>query len=143
MSLVIATENLTPSDEIDHSNFHGSVLSSNRTIDWIPVEEYSKELTTGSVATIELDSVVGQCAGLVCIVRQTGATNTDNGLFEYVSPGDDSQIDLITAGGKSILGSGVPVDAKYLKNEVWSSHFDADFGRQKNACFIPFASDMK
>lgn len=137
MSLIVETENFTAEDEKSHQVYHSQVISSNRVLEWVPVDEYSKTLTAGSNYNIDLDSVVGKCAGFVLIVRPTGATNANNKLFEYVDLGDTAQIDFITSGGKSILGSGVPVDAKYLRDEIWSTHFSTDFNRKRNASSSP------
>ena len=143
ISLIVETENLTREDEKSHQNYYSQVISSNRVLDWTPVDEYSKTLTANAVSTVDLDSVVGKCAGFVVIVRETGATNTNNKLFEYVDLGDTAQIDFITNGGKSILGSGVPLDAKYLRDEIWATHFSTNFNSKKNAYFIPFTQDAK
>jgi hypothetical protein len=143
MSLVIQTENLTSEDEKNHEVFHSQVIQSNRVLDWVPVREFSKTLTAGSQTTIDLDSVVGKCAGLVVMVRPTGASNTGNGKFDYVGLGPDARFDLVTAGNKSILGSGVPLDASYLKNEVWKSHFSTDYNTLKNAYYIPLTDNTK
>jgi hypothetical protein len=118
MSLLIQTENLTADDEKNHQHFHSQVVSSNRLIEWIPVREFSKTLTAGSQTTIDLDSVVGKCAGLVVLVRETGATNLNNGKSKYVSLGDESKWDIVSSGNKSILGSGVPLEGAYIQNEL-------------------------
>jgi hypothetical protein len=143
MSLIVETENLTAEDERSHQSYHSQVISSNRLLEWVPVEEFSRTLTANSTYNIDLDSVVGKCAGFVLLVKDTGATNANNKQFEYVDLGDTAKIDFVTSGGKSILGSGVPIDAKYLREEVWASHFSTKFSRQRNAYFIPFTNDGK
>jgi hypothetical protein len=142
MSLIIQTENLTSEDEKSHNHFHSHVIQADRQLDWIPVREFSKTLTSGSQTTVDLDSVVGKLAGLVCYVRQTGASNDDGQNFKYVDLGDDAKIDLVTSGNRSVLGSGVPLDGSYLKNELWKQHFTTDFN-VKNAIYLPFTEDTK
>jgi hypothetical protein len=143
LSLIIETENLALSDEQSHQTYHSQVIASNRVLDWVPVTEYGKTLIAGQVFTVDLDSVVGKSAGLVVMVRETGATNLDNKNFTFVDLGDRAQIDLVTAGGKSLYGSGVPLDSQYLKNEVWYTHFASNFAKQKNVTYIPFCTDQK
>jgi hypothetical protein len=143
MELIIETENLTNEDEKAHELYHNSVISSNRTLDFVPVIEYNKVLTANSVSTIDLDSVVGKTAGIVLMVKQTGATNEKNQSSSYVDLGDSATIDLQTSGGKSILGSGVPLTGQYIKNELWNVHFDTQYSQNRNAYFIPFTGDCR
>lgn len=143
MSLVIQTENLSSEDARSHEHFHSSVISSNRSVEWVPVREFGRTMTAGTQVNVDLDNVVGECAGLVCMVRQTGATNTGNGRFQYIDLGADARIDLVTAGNKSLLGSGVPLDGDFVRNELWPTHFNTDWNKHKNAVFVPFTSDIK
>jgi hypothetical protein len=143
ITLLVQTENLTSEDEKNHDVFHSTVIQSNRLIDWVPVREFGKSLTAGSQTTIDLDSIVGKAAGLVVMVRNTGASNVNNGKFNYISLGEDAKIDITTVGNKSILGSGVPLDGHYITNELWTTHFNTRFNHYKNGLFIPFTEDIK
>jgi hypothetical protein len=134
--MIIQTEHLTGEDEKQHEVFHKSVISSNRFLDVVPVNFYAKQLTAGQETKLECDSIHGQVAGMLLCVRPQGASNTNNGKFSYTNVG--GTYDLLDAGSTSILGSGVPLDEKYLRGEVWAKHFNNDFSQKKNCVWIPF-----
>jgi hypothetical protein len=139
----VETENLSNEDEKAHQQYHQQIISSNRVVDFVPVVEFNKTLTANTVATIDLDSVIGKTAGLLLLVKKTGATNTNNDSSQFVSLGDNATLDFITSGGKSILGSGVPLTAQFIQNELWATHFDSDYSKNKSAYFIPFSGDAR
>lgn len=136
LQMIIQTEQLTGQDERQHEIFHKSVISSNRFLDVVPVNFYAKQLTAGQETKLELDSIHGQVAGMLVCVKPQGATNTNNGNFSYTNVG--GTYDLLDAGSRSILGSGVPLDEKYLRGEIWAQHFNNDFSQRRNCVWIPF-----
>ena len=79
---------------------------------------------------------MGDISHLVVCIRPAG-------LSTYVNLGDDTQFDIQTSAGKSILGGGTPLTYGYLNSEVFSSHFQTDFNSFVNHfVLIPFANNV-
>ena len=71
----------------------------------------------------ELDSINGKVVALIMCVKKAGATNQDEGSYDYVSIGGDGTIDLLDPGSQSLWGSGVALPSSYVQHEIWAKHF--------------------
>jgi len=100
-------------------------------------------LTAGVVNKLELDSINGNVAGILAVVKPTGVSNSSDGLSNYVSLGDSATFDLLDAGSRSVWGSGQAIDSQYIRKEVWASHYGNDYSQKKNFYWIPFTSDSR
>lgn len=141
LQLICQTESLSPEDEKTHDMFHKSVITSNRYLDVVPVNFYNESLTAGVQKKLELDSVHGKVVGILTVIKNTGATNSNNGNFDYISLGDGSTIDILDSGSKSVLGNGTPIDTTLLRNQIWPSHFSNDYNQQKHFYWLPFTDN--
>ena len=57
--------------------------------------------------------------------------------------GDDTRIDVLSPGSKSILGSGTGIELGFLKNKILPTHFHNDFILDNpNVIVIPFCSSV-
>lgn len=141
MEFLVSTEQLTDEDAKTQEKFNMQVGSEIDYLDVTPVQFYNHSLTANSQTKLELDSLRGEFAFLLLLIKQTGASNANNGHFEYVSLGENAKIDVLDPGSKSILGSGTGIDEQYLRNYVFSKHFRTDFSDKKSAYHIPFGGN--
>ena len=132
MCLIVQTEDLDARDNMTHQKFHSNTISTSRFLDVIPISFYNESLVANQEKKLELDSVSGNVAGFVMYVKETGATNLNDGNNQYVSLGKNASLDLLDSGSQSLWGNGVSIPAEYLKNELWVNHFSNDYNQKKN-----------
>ena len=93
----------------------------------------------GVTSKFELDAVTGDCAFMVMYITTQGAVNPT----AHFPLGDDTRIDVLSPGSKSILGSGTGIELGYLKHRVLPNHFHNDFFLDyPNITVIPFCSSV-
>ena len=105
-------------------DFHHSVVSKNRFLDVYPVQFYSEKLNAGVERKLELDTLVGRVSHLVVMIRKAGNanSNSNDGQSQYLSLGPQGRIDVLDPGSRSVWGSGTPLDAEFIRNEIYASH---------------------
>ena len=98
-------------------------------------------LTAGNEAKIKLDSFTGEAAYLLIGIRNTGASNTNNGL-QHCQALNGGTLDLLTPSSSSILGNGTPIDVDFLRRVVYPSLLPNDWARRNNWYILPFTDPV-
>ena len=127
IDFVIETEALTPSDELQQSKLYSGTSNHDYFLDVTPVTFYNHKLTPNVQTKLELDSLNGDYAFLLVLIRTPGYTNRTavSSALQYL--GDDAKIDLLDPGSRSVLGGGSAIDLSYLNNVVLRSQFTNNF----------------
>lgn len=100
-------------------------------------------LTAGSEYQLYLDSFSGRFSHFIVKIMASGATNANNGLHDYISPGDGALIDFKDPTGQSIYGQGTSISYNFLKSFVWADHVLNNYATKKNLIPILFCHDLK
>jgi len=139
MDFVIQTEELSEQDMHIQTRFHNQFASEHNFLDTVPVNFYNYKLQGSTASKFELDAVTGDVAFLVMYISHLDNSNP----ISHVPLGDDTRIDVLSPGSKSILGSGTGIELGYLKNKILPSHFHNDFILDNpNVIVIPFCSSV-
>jgi hypothetical protein len=139
MDFVIQTEQLSDHDMQIQTRFHNQFASEHNFLDTVPVNFYNYKLQGGTTSKFELDAVTGDVAFLVMYIKALDNTNP----ITHVPLGDDSRVDVLSPGSKSLLGSGTGIELGFLKNKILPTHFHNDFWVDfKNVIVIPFCSSV-
>jgi hypothetical protein len=139
MDFVIQTEELSEQDMHIQTRFHNQFASEHNFLDTVPVNFYNYKMQPGVTSKFELDAVTGDVAFMVMYITTQGAVNPT----AHFPLGDDTRIDVLTPGSKSILGSGTGIELGYLKHMVLPNHFHNDFFTDyPNITVIPFCSSV-
>jgi hypothetical protein len=139
MDFVIQTEELSEQDTQIQTRFHHQFAAEHNFLDIVPVNFYNFKMQPGMTSKFELDAVTGDCAFLVMYISTQGAVNPT----AHFPLGDDTRIDVLSPGSKSILGSGTGIELGYLKHRVLPNHFHNDFFLDyPNITVIPFCSSV-
>jgi len=139
MDFVIQTEELSEHDMQIQTRFHNQFASEHNFLDVVPVNFYNYKLQGGTTSKFELDAVTGDVAFLVMYISNLDTSNP----ISHIPLGDDTRIDVLSPGSKSILGSGTGIELGFLKNKILPTHFHNDFILDnKNVIVIPFCSSV-
>jgi len=101
----------------------------------------SVSLTAGNKSKIKLDSFTGEAAYLLIGIRDTGASNTNNGLQKCKSL-NGGTLNLLAPISSSILGNGTPIDIDFLRRVVYPSLLPNDWARRNNWYILPFTDSV-
>jgi hypothetical protein len=139
MDFVIQSEELSEHDMQIQTRFHNQFASEHNFLDTVPVNFYNYKMQSGVTSKFELDAVTGDVAFMVMYITTQGAVNPT----AHYPLGDDTRVDVLSPGSKSILGSGTGIELGYLKQFVLPSHFHNDFFTDyPNITVIPFCSSV-
>ena len=142
MDFVIQTEELSEQELQLQEKFHSQIASETSFLDIVPVNFYNHKLQAQSTTKFELDAVTGDVAFFVMYVKSQAQPSGPH-PFNPVSIGKHAQIDVLTPGSKSIIGSGSGIDLHYLNNLVLPTHFHNHFMLDHpNIVVIPFCSSV-
>jgi hypothetical protein len=139
MDFVIQSEELSEQDMHIQTRFHNQFASEHNFLDTVPVNFYNYKMQPGVTSKFELDAVTGDVAFMVMYITTQGAVNPT----AHFPLGNDTRVDVLSPGSKSILGSGTGIELGYLKQFVLPNHFHNDFFTDyPNITVIPFCSSV-
>lgn len=138
IDFVVETEQPEPEDIETQTRFYAQTVLNKTFLDVTPVHFYNHKMTKNSTHKFELDSLVGEYAFLLMIVRKQNSTPGTKSNDDVVSIGDLAKIDILDPGSLSMLGSGTGFDDVYLRSMVLSKHFDNSFVHDHDWVIVPF-----
>lgn len=121
--------------EIDHEDdssqhAHASFLKGHVPIHYyLDIQQYvevGRIMNNSTRYEFDLDQFNHLSAGLVAVIRRTGAANVDNGNQKYIDLYDGS-LDVTNSTGKSIYGGGREVPADYLRNIIAPKYVNSQY----------------
>lgn len=142
IDFVIETVQPTPQDIITQTNFNDQAIIQKSFLDVTPIYFFNYELRANVQSKFELDTLHGDYAFLLVIIREQNS-NAGNKKTSEVSPGNNAKIDLLDPGSMSLLGSGTGIDYIYLKNVLMVRHFNNRFLNNRNMFVLPFGGSVQ
>lgn len=144
IDFVIETELLTPNDELQQTNLYNSTSNHDYFLDITPVTFYNHKLFPNVQTKLELDSLNGDYAFLLVLIRTPGYTNVNAIDTALQFLGDDAKIDILDPGSRSVLGGGSALDLGYLNNIVLPSQFNNNFLQENSKLIVvPFGGSTQ
>jgi hypothetical protein len=140
MSLLINQDDASDEEKFMEKRVHQTVGHTWTYLEPLIVSS-TQTLTAGSSLAYDISSLRHKVSHLVLLVRATGATNSSNGFWNLNHLGDEAaKLDVSDASGRSVLIPGTPLDARYIRYNVFSENFDSDLTKVRPYYMIPFLS---
>lgn len=128
-----------------------------RFVDWVQYVDYGRSLEPSKEFRIQLDQFSHKSGSLFVLLRRSGLQNVTGAkdpletiyplegkqLFMSEALGDNATVDYEDIQGRSLLGEGTPVDAKYLRKHTLPLLFNKASRKNTNTLIIPFSNDLK
>jgi hypothetical protein len=143
ISMVIGSDDVTTRDAEQTLALSRKNVQSHVFLEPTRIQYNNTQVTASQELRLEVDNLTGNCAALFVVLRGAGATNANNGLFNYTALGGTCKVDFKSASGKSIFGSGQPLDLDYLMDWVWAHTTGTNYAQYNGAIVIPFCDDLK
>ena len=109
MSFITNTVALTEQDALVHRSLHKTRILSTHYLEPTRISTNNVTLTRGQEHKESLENFNGAYAYILCGIRATGSSSTNDGHSKFVSLGPRASIDVKSSGNSSLLGSGTPV----------------------------------
>ena len=131
ISFVLSSQtNVSPIDLQTSARLMSSTMSA-RHIEFQPQIFTNVNIQAAKKTQLRLDGINGNAAWLSVLIRDTGASNTDDGLRNTKSLRGGT-LDLETSSGQSIYGDGTAVDVDFIQAFVNPSHYANNFPDKHN-----------
>ena len=123
MSFITNTVSLTEQDALVHMSLHKTRILSTHYLEPTRISTTNVTLTRGQEHKESLENLNGAYAYILCGIRVTGSTSTNDGHSQFVSLGPRGSIDIKSSGNSSLLGSGTPVPERFLRTILAQRHY--------------------